>query len=52
MDKYAQMKRCHHDRRLQVNIYYFMHVDPKTMTEEDYHPATIFLLKTTIQFQL
>ena len=40
MDKYAQMKRFHHDLRLQVYMYDFMYVDTKTMPAEDHFTAT------------
>ena len=39
MDKYAQLKRFHHDRQLQVYIYAFMYVDNQTMPAE-YHLTT------------
>ena len=35
MDKYAQLKRFHHERRLQVYIYDFMYVDTKTMPVDE-----------------
>ena len=40
MDKYALLKRFHHDRRLQVYMYAFMYANPETMPGEDYFPAT------------
>ena len=42
MVKYTQMERFNHDRLLQVYMYGFMYVDPETMAEEEYFPATIF----------
>ena len=35
MDKYAQLKRFHHNSRLQVYMYTFTYVDPETILEED-----------------
>ena len=40
MDKYAQLKRFYHDRRLQVYMYAFMHVDYEKMSVEDHFTAT------------
>ena len=40
MYKYAQLKRFHHDHRLQVYMYDFMYVNPQTMQVEDHSPAT------------
>ena len=40
MDKYAQLKRFHHELRLQVYMYTFMYVDPETIPLEDHFPAT------------
>ena len=40
MDKYAQLKKFHHDWRLQVYMYTFMYVDPKTTPVEDHFTAT------------
>ena len=40
MNKYAQLKRCHCDRQLQVYMYAFMYVNPKTMPIEDHFIAT------------
>ena len=34
MEKYAQMKRFHHDLRLQIYMYDLMYLDPATMSEE------------------
>ena len=31
MDKYSQMKRFNYYRQLQIHMYDFMHVYPKTM---------------------
>ena len=39
MEKYAQPKRFHHNRQLQVYVYDFMYVDPQTMPTEDHFPA-------------
>ena len=36
IDKYAKLKRFHHDRPLKVYIYDFMYIDPQTMPAEDY----------------
>ena len=38
MDKYAQMKRFHHDRWLQVYIYVFMFIFPETIPDDPYFP--------------
>ena len=51
-DKYAQLKRIHHDRRLQVYMYYFMYADPDTIPVEDYFTSKKRLLKTKIKCQL
>ena len=40
MDKYAQLKRFHNDRWLQVYMYAFMYVDPETMPVEYHFNAT------------
>ena len=40
MDKYAQMKGCHYDHRLQVYMYAFMYVSPNILEEEEYFPTT------------
>ena len=40
MGKYAQLKKFHHDWRLQVYMYTFMYVDPKTTPVEDHFTAT------------
>ena len=40
MDKYSQMKRFYHDRRLQVYMYAFMYAYPNTMTVGGHFPAT------------
>ena len=34
MDKYAQLKRFHHDLQLKVYMYAFMYVDPETVPGE------------------
>ena len=39
MDKYAQLKRLHHDLQLQVYMYAFMYVDTVTMKVEDRFPT-------------
>ena len=41
-DKYSLMQRFHHYRWIQFYVYDFMYVDPDTMSEEDYFPATLF----------
>ena len=40
MDKYAQLKRFHNDSRIQVYMYAFIYVDPKTIPVEDLFFAT------------
>ena len=40
MDKYAQLKRFHHDHQLQFYMYALMYVDPETMIVEDNFPTT------------
>ena len=40
MDKYAQLKRFHHDHRLQVYMYANIYVDTETIPVEDYFPDT------------
>ena len=40
MYKYAQLKRFHHERRLQVYMYDFMYVYPETIPEEGHFTAT------------
>ena len=40
MGKSAQLKRFHHDCRLQVYIYSFVYVDPETMPVGYHFPAT------------
>ena len=40
MNKYAQLKRFHHNRRLQVYIYDFMYVDLEPMPVEENFPDT------------
>ena len=40
MDKYALLNRFHNGRWLQVYMFSFMYVDPKTMPVEDCFPAT------------
>ena len=40
MDKYAQMKRLHHDCWLQVYMYNFMYVYTGTIPEEYHFPST------------
>ena len=40
MDKYSQMKRFHHDPRLQDNIYAFIYLDTEAILEEDSFPDT------------
>ena len=40
MDKYAEQKKFHHDHQLQVYMYAFMYVDPKTIPVEENFPAT------------
>ena len=42
MYRYAKLKRFCRDRQLQVYMYVFMYVDPKTMAEEEYFPAATF----------
>ena len=44
MDKYAKMKRFIISCQLQVYMYAFIYVDPETINEEDYFPATKILL--------
>ena len=39
-DRYALMKRCNYDLQLQVYMYDLMYVNPETMAEENYFPAT------------
>ena len=39
MDKYAQMKMVHRDRRLQYYMYTFVNVDPEKISVEDYFTA-------------
>ena len=38
MDRYTQLKRFHHERRLQVYMYDFMYIGPRKMQVEDHHP--------------
>ena len=52
IDKFALVKRCNYDVQLQVFMYAFMYVDPKTMSEEDYFKLQNKLLKTTRKCQL
>ena len=52
MYKYAQLKRFHHEIRLQVYMYDFMYVDPETMLVEEHFPATKRLLIIKRKFQL
>ena len=40
MYKYGQLKRFHHNFRLQVYIYAFMYVNTESILVEDYFPAT------------
>ena len=40
MDKYAQLKRFHYDRQIQVYMYALMYVDNQTMPGEDHFTAT------------
>ena len=40
MDKYAQLKRFHHDRQLQVYMYAFMYINHQIMPLEDHFIAT------------
>ena len=40
MDKYAQLRRFHHDCRLQIYICEFMYVETETMPVEDHFPST------------
>ena len=42
MDKYALLKRFHHDLRLQVYMYVLIYVNPETMPVEEYFTATFF----------
>ena len=44
MDKYSQLKRFHHDLRLQVYIYAFMYVDPAKIPVEDHFTDTKIML--------
>ena len=37
--KYVLLKRFHHDHFLQVYVYDFMYIDPKTMSVEENFPA-------------
>ena len=41
MDKYAQLNRLHHDRQLQVYMYYFMYVDPQKIPVKETFVATL-----------
>ena len=36
MDRFSQIKKFHHDCRLQIYMYAFMYIDPEKMVEEDY----------------
>ena len=36
MDKYAQLKKLHHDCQLKFYVYAFMHIDTKTIQVEGY----------------
>ena len=40
MDKYAQLKKFHHDRRVQVYMYAFMYVYPDTIPLWGHFTAT------------
>ena len=40
MYRYEQLKKFNHDRRLQVYMYYFMYVDPDTITVVGHFPDT------------
>ena len=40
MNKYAQLKRFHHDLQIQVYMYYFMYIGPDTISVEDHFPDT------------
>ena len=51
-DKYAQIKRFHYERWLQVYMYDFMYVDPEKMKEDEYYHTQIYLLETTRRYQL
>ena len=51
-NKYSQMKRFHHDCRLQVYMYTSIYVDSETMTEENHYPTKKRQLRTTIKYQL
>ena len=44
MDKYAQMKRFHHDCQLQAYMYASMYVDTQTIPVEEHLTATIFFV--------
>ena len=44
MDKYAQIKRFHYDRQLQVYMDAFIYVDSDTTEEEEYLPYTKFFV--------
>ena len=44
MDKYAQIKRFHYDRWLQVYMDAFIYVDSDTTEEEEYLPYTKFVV--------
>ena len=52
MDKYAQLKKFHHDLRVQFYMYDFMYVGPGTMSVEDHFPDTKKMLRTTVKCQL
>ena len=45
MDKYAQTKKCPHDRQIQIYMYSFMSVDPETITVEEYFSDTKTYIK-------
>ena len=40
MDKYGQLKRFHHDLRLQCYMYAFMYVDTEKIPVEDHFITT------------
>ena len=52
MDKNAQLKRFHHDRRLQIHVYYFMHVYPDTMPVEDHLAIYLHNIKKRYHFTI
>ena len=40
MDRYAQLKRFHHDCQIQVYMYAFMYVYPETIPMEEHFLST------------